>query len=86
MCVFFFFLVAFPDESVLKMNEVGHIPLSPASHPRSPLPVHDPGNLGIDMLRDDPRDSLYQREPPHLSFLIPGASFGQVLLGLLSQG
>nr|XP_023671860.1 beta-1,4-N-acetylgalactosaminyltransferase 3-like isoform X2 [Paramormyrops kingsleyae] len=54
------YISLYTNESALKMNEVGHIPLSPASHPRSPLPVPHPGHLGIDMLRDDPRDSLYQ--------------------------
>ncbi|KAG9329063.1 hypothetical protein JZ751_008175 [Albula glossodonta] len=47
-------------ETGLMMNEVDHIPQSPASHVGPAK--HDPGtpNLEMDLLREDPRDSLYQ--------------------------
>ncbi|KPP60614.1 hypothetical protein Z043_121371 [Scleropages formosus] len=46
----------YTNETALKLNDVGHIPQSAASHVSPPRPP----NRSVDMLRDDPRDSFYE--------------------------
>ncbi|XP_029290660.1 beta-1,4-N-acetylgalactosaminyltransferase 3 isoform X2 [Cottoperca gobio] len=45
------------NESALLMSEVAHIPQTAASHPHTPTKQQ---NAAADMLRKDPRDTLYQ--------------------------
>ncbi|KAJ8373526.1 hypothetical protein SKAU_G00041060 [Synaphobranchus kaupii] len=52
------YISLYTNESALLMSEVSHIPQSAASHVETPT-SGDP-SLGPDMLREDPRDSLYQ--------------------------
>lgn len=47
------------DESALLMSEVAHIPQTAASHHHTPAKK---SSATADMLRDDPRDTLYQGE------------------------
>uniref|UniRef100_A0A8C9VKG9 Beta-1,4-N-acetylgalactosaminyltransferase n=2 Tax=Scleropages formosus TaxID=113540 RepID=A0A8C9VKG9_SCLFO len=44
------------SQTALKLNDVGHIPQSAASHVSPPRPP----SRSVDMLRDDPRDSFYE--------------------------
>uniref|UniRef100_A0A8C9U212 Beta-1,4-N-acetylgalactosaminyltransferase n=1 Tax=Scleropages formosus TaxID=113540 RepID=A0A8C9U212_SCLFO len=46
----------YTNETALKLNDVGHIPQSAASHVSPPRPP----SRSVDMLRDDPRDSFYE--------------------------
>lgn len=48
-----------PDESALKMDQVAHVPQSPASHVGGHLPHEEPR---ADMLRPDPRDTFFLSE------------------------
>ncbi|XP_064175615.1 beta-1,4-N-acetylgalactosaminyltransferase 3 [Anguilla rostrata] len=59
------YISLYTNESARMMSEVAHIPQSAASHvapPQNTQGTPKPGDssLGVDMLREDPRDSLYQ--------------------------
>ncbi|XP_034542537.1 beta-1,4-N-acetylgalactosaminyltransferase 3 [Notolabrus celidotus] len=45
------------DESALLMSDVAHIPQTAASHQRTPMKQR---GFDVDMMREDPRDSLYK--------------------------
>ncbi|KAG8515711.1 N-acetyl-beta-glucosaminyl-glycoprotein 4-beta-N-acetylgalactosaminyltransferase 1 [Galemys pyrenaicus] len=49
-------LSLYTDEAALKMDQVAHVPQSPASHTGAQLPPPEPG---ADMLRPDPRDTFF---------------------------
>uniref|UniRef100_A0A8C6VCB8 Beta-1,4-N-acetylgalactosaminyltransferase n=1 Tax=Naja naja TaxID=35670 RepID=A0A8C6VCB8_NAJNA len=65
------------DESSLKMNEVGHVPQSLASHADSYLWGAQRDEHGADMLKPDPRDIFFltpKIEPSHVeNVLVPCA-------------
>uniref|UniRef100_A0A8C9SU26 Beta-1,4-N-acetylgalactosaminyltransferase n=1 Tax=Scleropages formosus TaxID=113540 RepID=A0A8C9SU26_SCLFO len=66
------------DESGLKMNGVGHIPQTLASHSRTPREVWPISRHGADMLRPDPRDTFFSIpmiEPSRLDNLLPPCAY-----------
>ncbi|KAJ8003123.1 hypothetical protein DPEC_G00166110 [Dallia pectoralis] len=67
----------YTNDSSLRMDDVAHIPQTAASHALSPSnrPVKQPV---ADMLRDDPRDTLYQIPPlkrRYLNGVLPDCSY-----------
>ncbi|XP_058046245.1 beta-1,4-N-acetylgalactosaminyltransferase 3 isoform X2 [Ahaetulla prasina] len=53
------FLSLYVDETLLKMDEVGHIPQTPATRANQMLPSQDTAEHPADMLKADPRDTIY---------------------------
>ncbi|XP_070611075.1 beta-1,4-N-acetylgalactosaminyltransferase 3 [Erythrolamprus reginae] len=53
------FLSLYVDETLLKMDEVGHIPQTPATRKNQMLPNEDAVEHPADMLKADPRDTIY---------------------------
>uniref|UniRef100_A0A670JDU3 Hexosyltransferase n=1 Tax=Podarcis muralis TaxID=64176 RepID=A0A670JDU3_PODMU len=53
-------LSLYANETLLKMDEVGHIPQTPATNPKQI--VYNPGAMehSADMLKPDPRDTIYK--------------------------
>uniref|UniRef100_A0A3Q3S265 Beta-1,4-N-acetylgalactosaminyltransferase n=1 Tax=Mastacembelus armatus TaxID=205130 RepID=A0A3Q3S265_9TELE len=63
------------DESALLMSDVAHIPQTAASHQPTPTKQH---STAADMLREDPRDALYQVPLLNSNFLqglLPDCSY-----------
>uniref|UniRef100_A0A1W7RJI9 Beta-1,4-N-acetylgalactosaminyltransferase n=1 Tax=Agkistrodon contortrix contortrix TaxID=8713 RepID=A0A1W7RJI9_AGKCO len=53
------FLSLYVDETLLKMDEVAHIPQTPATRTNQMLPSQDAIEHPADMLKADPRDTIY---------------------------
>ncbi|KAJ8411226.1 hypothetical protein AAFF_G00172320 [Aldrovandia affinis] len=72
------YISLYTNESALMMSEVTHIPQSAASHTEPPRDAPGHPSLGADMLREDPRDSLYQVplvDSVHLHHVLPDCSY-----------
>uniref|UniRef100_A0A8C9V2E2 Beta-1,4-N-acetylgalactosaminyltransferase n=1 Tax=Scleropages formosus TaxID=113540 RepID=A0A8C9V2E2_SCLFO len=72
------YISLYTDESGLKMNGVGHIPQTLASHSRTPREVWPISRHGADMLRPDPRDTFFSIpmiEPSRLDNLLPPCAY-----------
>ncbi|XP_037371547.1 LOW QUALITY PROTEIN: N-acetyl-beta-glucosaminyl-glycoprotein 4-beta-N-acetylgalactosaminyltransferase 1 [Talpa occidentalis] len=68
-------LSLYTDEAALKMDQVAHVPQSPASHAGARPP---PGESGADMLRPDPRDTFFltpRLEPSSLEDVLPPCAY-----------
>ncbi|KAK9400103.1 beta-C4-N-acetylgalactosaminyltransferase 3 [Crotalus adamanteus] len=53
------FLSLYVDETLLKMDEVAHIPQTPATRANQMLSIQDAIEHPADMLKADPRDTIY---------------------------
>ncbi|XP_060550806.1 beta-1,4-N-acetylgalactosaminyltransferase 3 [Pantherophis guttatus] len=54
------FLSLYVDETLFKVDEVGHIPQTPATRANQMLPSQEAVEHPADMLKADPRDTIYE--------------------------